>query len=439
MNQGVYEVAAASAGLSPEPTTKELLPDGLMTVGAGMALPLTTSELERLNQAVKGLEESLAAANDDLGSRKAALVAAGAALKRVGEAAADSAGAEDRGMELRAIGAEEQDALAERAVPLVLGELDDLAFLRRKVHDLEGSHSDALADLAAEREECAELEASLGKTSAQLAAAEVSDLPLVVPSEWVERCCLCSSAREETLKPKSYQKQISVSLCASMATDVTLVKTVCVQAEVAALSPFRKLSKDVQETVLAQPDAGQSPLPPNLSPEDECAGVVAMVEDALGKMHSKAAADWMNLSAELKDADLKARDIQESLEGANQGLAAARDLANELQAERNALCGRLGDAERDLEQANLAHAASLAAAKDEIAAGERQMADVMAELKTAEGEAKQLGEQVAAFLARMNDMEGELKAEREAGGEASNMVTPAAGLLSLTACFACKP
>ena len=149
-----------------------------MTVGAGMALPLTTSELDRLNQAVKGLEESLVAANQELETRKAALVATGAALKRVGEVAADSAGAEDRGMELRAIGADDQDALVERAVPLVLGELDDLAFLRRRIHDLEGSHSDALADLAAEREECAELEASLGKTSALLAAAEVSDLPL---------------------------------------------------------------------------------------------------------------------------------------------------------------------------------------------------------------------------------------------------------------------
>ena len=149
-----------------------------------------------------------------------------------------------------------------------------------------------------------------------------------------------------------------------------------------------------------------------------------MVEGGWDKMLSKAAADWMNFSAELKDAELKTRDLQDTLEEANRDLAAARTMADELQAERNAVSGKLGDAARDKEQFNLAledRAASLAAV-------ERQMADITAELKSAQ-------EKASAFLARVNDLEGELKAEKEAGGAASDMVIPALGLLSLVSCF----
>ena len=99
--QGVYEVAAASAGVPADPTAdNKPQSNGLMTVGAGKALPLTTAELDRLNKAVRGLEDSLAKA-------KAKLNVAGEALKHVGEAAADSAGVQDRGTELRAIGADD--------------------------------------------------------------------------------------------------------------------------------------------------------------------------------------------------------------------------------------------------------------------------------------------------------------------------------------------
>ena len=140
--QGVYDVAAASAGVPANPAADtKLQSNGLMTVGAGKALPLTTSELDRLNKAVQDLEDSLAKANGKLN-------VAGKALKHVGEAAADSAGVQDRGMELRAIGDDDHDALADRAVPLVIAELDALADLRKRQQELAEQHEEALAALA---------------------------------------------------------------------------------------------------------------------------------------------------------------------------------------------------------------------------------------------------------------------------------------------------
>ena len=179
-----------------------------------------------------------------------------------------------------------------------------------------------------------------------------------------------------------------------------------VQAEAAALSPFRQLSTDVQEVVLAQPDAGQSPLPRNLSPEDECEGVVAMVEGGLDNIHSKAAADWMNLSTELKDAEAKASDLKDALDAAQRDLAASRDLANGLQAERNALSERLGEKEQELNDA------------------ETRLGEVVAELQTTEEEAQKLGDQVAEFVAQMDQLEGDLAAEKTAVEDATREVRP---------------
>ena len=193
-----------------------------------------------------------------------------------------------------------------------------------------------------------------------------------------------------------------------------------------ALSPFRQLSYDVQEIVLAQPDAGQLPLPSGLSPEDECDGVVAMVEGGLENIHSKAAADWMNLSAELKAAEAKAKDLEECLEAAETNLDAARSWADELQAERNALRGELSDAEQGREHANVALcdlAASLGAARDSIDAGERRMKDVVEELKTAEEEAQKLHGEVADFVDRMDQLQGDLEAEKRATASASFKVS----------------
>ena len=404
-------------------------PEGL-TARAAKALPLAKAELNKygdlkdqaddLQRKLGDLQRLLAKEQADHSDTKADKskaddigAAAQAALHDIFEEAARAAGerVDPQGRDTRATTPEGLTVRASKALPAVKAELSKAAALKARLDDLEreldglkkalrGEQGDK-ADLLRQADKLNGDNESLGKEldTAKRALAAYSDALHNVADEAGKAAGEPSFASSRSLHTLPTSSPSAGGLSPQAARALPLVQGELERAardrkrladleaelegarramdalaqESSQLQPYQQLARDVQAIALPHQNPPRSALPTGMRPDQECDAVRGLVEDGFKALHSRAAVDWMNLTAQLRDLEAKLAQLEKLLAEANKDTAAAREERDEVQADRNRLSKELSDLAWDADHRGKAADKALSDLKAQLAALDKEL------------------------------------------------------------------